>query len=159
MRPNISVILSTSQVILQLNLSFWGGKEKKSTKPKQNSIDLKSVIKRRGKRNQRLHNFYAFLSLNRICFLQHCSLCTFIELQEKSQQAACVFFFCFFVLPCTRPRIIIMDFINPSRLLKIVLQLFSVTAADLHWCCCVQRHPWRCSRSRSMELRIHHSVD
>lgn len=59
-----------------------------------------------------------FLSLNRICFLQHCSLCTFLELQEKSQVWHRAF------PSWTRPRIVIMDFINPSRLLKIVLQRF-----------------------------------
>lgn len=96
-------------------------RNKNQQKPKQNIIDLKSVIKRREWvyiYKKRIINdctiSICFLSLNRIRFLQHCSLCTFIEFQEKWkiwQQPPIIyllllfsFFFCFwFFFPFFTP--------------------------------------------------------
>lgn len=141
--PKISIIIS----ILQLNLSFWGGK-KKSTKPKQDNIDLKSVIKRKGKRNQRLHNFYMLFVIKSYLFS------TTLQSLHVSWAPGKVASLANELFPsCARSCIVIMDFINPSRLLKIVLQLCSVKC--LPPLICADTAAWRDTREVAWKMEIH----
>lgn len=62
-RPRIPIISNASRVIPdEVEFLVWGGRQRGSVKTKTiYSIDLKSVIKNKGKSNQQLHNFYTML--------------------------------------------------------------------------------------------------